>query len=494
MNKELYKSFLINSEYDYNKNNLKKKLKFNSKKHILHKNNIPKDITHLCFDPTDNYDINLNENSIPNNIIYLNLGHKFNKPLKKGDIPNSIKYLIIGDDFNQELNNDSIPNSVIHLEFGFSFNKPIKKGDLPNSIKYIVFGERFNQELNKDNLPSNIKHLEFKNSERNNEQKLLLNKINYLEFSNGSIDIKSIMINKLVLTYVKQSLNYIPNKLLELSIYFEKDLLLNPHILPNSIRKLTIQCRDINNLTNIIPNSVKELKICCYGLTYIYKQNDIPFGVEILVLSMIDQSLKNIIPNSVKKFRITTGFNNNIEENELPNSITHLDLGYHFNKSFKNIPNSITHLSICRKFNKNIIEIPNNVKYIKIDKFNINIINKLCLFDQLIEIIIIYDYDMRYNDDDNIDKIEEINNPNNIIIKIQYSGFSNNTNSFYKFNNYKLNYDNNNIKKIKKIINREKLIGKIILKELVEKVFHPDRLIKISQQYNIELFDLVDLY
>jgi hypothetical protein len=41
---------------------------------------------------------------------------------------------------------------------------------------------------------------------------------------------------------------------------------------------------------------------------------------------------------------------------------------------------------------------------------------------------------------------------------------------------------------------KDKLIGNIILKELTEKVFHPNRLLKICNQYNIEFDKLLEIY
>ena len=40
----------------------------------------------------------------------------------------------------------------------------------------------------------------------------------------------------------------------------------------------------------------------------------------------------------------------------------------------------------------------------------------------------------------------------------------------------------------------KKFFGNIILKDLVKKVFHPNRLLNISNQYNIDVIDLVDMY
>ena len=43
-------------------------------------------------------------------------------------------------------------------------------------------------------------------------------------------------------------------------------------------------------------------------------------------------------------------------------------------------------------------------------------------------------------------------------------------------------------------MNLNKLKGRIIMKELVEKVFHPTRLLNISNQYNIDFIDLMEIY
>jgi len=56
-------------------------------------------------------------------------------------------------------------------------------------------------------------------------------------------------------------------------------------------------------------------------------------------------------------------------------------------------------------------------------------------------------------------------------------------------NNKKLEFDNNISN-----MNLNKLKGKIIMKELVEKVFHPTRLLNISNKYNIDFIDLADIY
>ena len=75
---------------------------------------------------------------------------------------------------------------------------------------------------------------------------------------------------------------------------------------------------------------------------------------------------------------------------------------------------------------------------------------------------------------------------------------------YLQYNNYSIIYNKYDImisyeKKIEINHNIEnmdvnKLKGKIIMKELVEKVFHPSRLLNISNQYNIDFIDLIEIY
>jgi hypothetical protein len=43
-------------------------------------------------------------------------------------------------------------------------------------------------------------------------------------------------------------------------------------------------------------------------------------------------------------------------------------------------------------------------------------------------------------------------------------------------------------------MNLNLLNGRLIMKELFEKVFHPSRLLNICNKYNIDFIDLMDIY
>ena len=61
----------------------------------------------------------------------------------------------------------------------------------------------------------------------------------------------------------------------------------------------------------------------------------------------------------------------------------------------------------------------------------------------------------------------------------------------YNKYNIKVRHDEKNL--FNNISNIE-LKGKIFLKELVEKVFKPERLFNISNKFNIDFIDLIDIY
>jgi len=77
--------------------------------------------------------------------------------------------------------------------------------------------------------------------------------------------------------------------------------------------------------------------------------------------------------------------------------------------------------------------------------------------------------------------IYDYHNGNNYILYEKYNIKIN--------NNHKIIFDDYILK-----LNLNKLKGKIIMKELVEKVFHPERLFNISNKYDIDFIDLIDIY
>ena len=131
-----------------------------------------------------------------------------------------------------------------------------------------------------------------------------------------------------------------------------------------------------------------------------------------------------------------------------------------FNQPLKEgiIPKSVTYLTLGSKFNKYIHD---------------------NIYENLIELLL-YNTSMLSEKDNvligyNDCKFIRYNLYNKYNIKLKSS-------DKYLFDNYILNIDLNKLK------------GKIIIKELVEKVFNPQRLLNICNNYHIDFVDLVDIY
>jgi hypothetical protein len=88
------------------------------------------------------------------------------------------------------------------------------------------------------------------------------------------------------------------------------------------------------------------------------KENVLPNSLTHLTFGYhFNQEIKeNILPNSLTHLIFGYDFNQEIKENVLPNSLTHLTFGYHFNQEIKEnvLPNSLIHLNFGRCFSHNI--------------------------------------------------------------------------------------------------------------------------------------------
>lgn len=86
---------------------------------------------------------------------------EFNEELKEGDLPENINYLVFGDEFNQELKEGVLPKNINHLEFGNKFDQAIDRNVLPTALTHLRFGRDFDQEIDRDVLPAALTSLEF---------------------------------------------------------------------------------------------------------------------------------------------------------------------------------------------------------------------------------------------------------------------------------------------------------------------------------------------
>lgn len=301
----------------------------------------------------------------------------------------------------------------------------------------------------------------------------------------------------------------IPEGVKELTYSSDFHLLLNKNNLPSTLEILSFYLYNTYELTNVIPNTIKKLHIDSQTCKInSIKPGDIPYGVQEIIFynnfnnntdSNID-FVSNIIPNSVTHLELGYPLINEINSESIPNSVTYLKLYDYYNYPLKkgDIPNSVKYLTLSFFYNGpinneiipyGVIEItfgqscytqikkgdlPESIKKITINNPHYNEIDTNDLPSNLYEIIV----DSKYS--------RKIINHNNILIgrKKTYSEFK-----IIKYDNINITKYNDNIDYF-----NIKLIGKIIYEELVKKIFHPKRLLKICDTYNIELIDLVELY
>lgn len=146
--------------------------------HVMIKNTdikLPNSITKITFHL--NFNGNINEKYISNNVTHLILPHNYKHSINdcipnsvthlrlgiysKDHVSNSVTHLTFCDGFNENIEN-CIPKSVTHLTFGYFFNKDIKKC-IPDSVTHLTFGYSFNCDIT-DCIPSSV--IELKLSKR----------------------------------------------------------------------------------------------------------------------------------------------------------------------------------------------------------------------------------------------------------------------------------------------------------------------------------------
>ena len=337
---------------------------------------------------------------------------------------------------------DTIPSNVTYLAFGRGFNKPLKKGVIPNSVTHISFGDDFDQPLEAGIIPNSVTYLNF--GARFNQllkKDDIPNSVTYIFFLNS--------FNQPL------TVGVIPNSVTHLYFTGEFNQPLEEGVIPNSVTYIFLPLGTRNNL--------KYIKNILYGI-----KNSIPKSVAHLDFQWkFNEPLEvGVIPNSVTHLSFGEDFNQFLKKDDIPNSVTHLTFGKYFNQPLTVgvIPNSVTHLTFGEYFNQpltlgiipnNIIEIILHKKYFNQNSINNNDIIIGCIFDRHFgfkKIVFENKYEISLSEKESIDKYLEFH------------------------------------------LTKDKLIGNIILKELTEKVFHPDRLLKICMEYNIDLEELFEKY
>jgi len=244
---------------------------------------------------------------------------------------------------------------------------------------------------------------------------------------------------------------------------------------------------------DLAENNIKYF-IFDYNFNEIIKPGIIPNNVEYLDLgSFFNQKLEiGSIPHSVKYLFFSPNYNQELSENIIPHNVIRVNFGRDFNQKIKNgdLPNSIKYLKFGSNFNQelNRTNIPNKLielivsnshspELLNINNFIENNCKKCDIYGENIFIGFYDDSCYKY-----------------------YDLFIMELNKVYKYveKNIYINIDKNKKILIDEYITRnitmDKLIGRIILEELVEKVFHPKRLLRISKEFNMDIYDYIEMY
>ncbi len=309
-------------------------------------------------------------------------------------------------------------------------DKTLKKGDIAEGITHIKFGNEFDQMLKPGDIPNGITHITFSDKYNKPLRNTIDNTIQTLKY------------------YINE---YMTKKFIDIGFDNNINEIFRTSIIPNSVTHLTFSYGSNFNQSlksGDIPNSVTHLTFG-YDFNQPLKEEDIPNSVIYLAFGISDNSIN-----------ISSCFNQPLKERDIPNSVTHLIFGNYFNQPLnqKDIPDSVTHLKFRYNFKQ------------EIDKNNIS--------KNIIEIIV-----------NNAKLYLDLISKFNILIGFNSLGITYNNRYFVFEHDKQLIY-----KYIKENLTKEKLIGNIICKELIEKVFHPKRLLHISNIYNIDIEQLLHFY
>lgn len=114
-----------------------------TKKDIDKINKIKPDI--LLLD--DNFITSLDEFDLPDSILYIDFGEKFNKSLKYFKFPKHLKKIKFGKNFSQTLDNVVLPNNLEVIEFGSNYTSSLFCVQFPKSLKEIILNNEYNSSL-----------------------------------------------------------------------------------------------------------------------------------------------------------------------------------------------------------------------------------------------------------------------------------------------------------------------------------------------------------
>ena len=376
--------------------------------------------------------------------------------------------------FNRRLLPNTIPKTVTEIIFSNDFNEPLDENVLPHGLTYLNLGKRFNHTI--EYLPHSITHL-ILSTNFNKKIRILPKNLVFLNL--GYDFIQSLDVNVL------------PYGLLTLIFSIKYNEIINKDVIPDTVKHLNLGFYFNKPLDGCIPKNVSYLQFS-YFFNKELKIGDLPDSIIHLVFgSLFNQELKpNVLPKYLNKLVFGKEFNQNIDYYVLPLGLKYLTFGYKFNNFIRNgvIPNTVIYLTFGYYFSNTNLEkksIPDSVKYLlfysEYDTYEI-------YFPKNLKFILLGgsdEYSLK-----NIDQTKYIG------CYMYFHDRSTDLSSIID-NNFYIKIVIDDVKYKIHISHLEKIIEKVernlfmstIFKELTEKLYHPSRLERYLEKYDIDIND-----
>lgn len=297
-------------------------------------------------------------NSLPSSLTSLTFGKYFNS--SPDPLPNSLTTLIFGD-FKLPLN--SLPLQLLTLEFGVreAFSLP---DHLPPKLKSLIFVE-YNLPL--PPLPQSLTELIFYSpytfpihAEGTSLTSL---------FCDSEIIIAPPSLTILRTTVIPQFQP--PPSIHDLILY--PGSVIKPDIAWSNITYICVYRSEFERPYTWPPNLI-TLRFINTPVTSL---DDLPPSLTELDIGDQFNTLINNLPRSLSKLSVGSNFNQEI--NNLPPFLAHLTIGNSFNRSINYLPSSLKHFTVGNAFNQPLSSLPPSIQTLDIgSSFNFPI-NKLPL-------------------------------------------------------------------------------------------------------------------
>lgn len=257
---------------------------FFNKKQINDINKVKPDI--LLFN--EQFVADLKDFNFPDSILCIDFGKIFNKSLKYIVLPKYLKKLKLSDIYSQSLDCVNLPETIEIINFGLSFNNSIFSVKLPKELKELILNDVFNAAL-----PSVLpKHLE----------KLILGK--------------------------------------------DFDFSINNFVIPRQLKYIRISGKLCNKTVfEKLPKTIEYIEFVdclCFDCHFKFPL------LETLIIPLTYK--KNTIEkekcNKLKRIKCSGGDNNSFLLNNLPNSVTHLEITDELKVELINLPENLEELFI----------------------------------------------------------------------------------------------------------------------------------------------------